>query len=281
MKINWFPGHMTKSLRMMEAEVRNVDAIIYLLDARCPISSLNPKFNSIIGSKPVLYVLNKFDLADDYKTEMFIKQLEAKNPNCVAIKLNASKSGAIKTVLPILKNLLKSRIEHFENKGVTMLPKAMVIGVPNAGKSTFINNLANIKKAKAGNKAGVTRGKQLISLDNGLALIDTPGTLWPSFDNPKTGANLAIVGSIKDEVVDINELAFYLLNFLKEKYPNNIKQRYELEEQDLAQETYELAGKIAAKRGFLIKGGDFDLERTCLMLITEFRKGFLGRVTLD
>ncbi len=281
MKINWFPGHMTKSLRMMEAEVKNVDVIIYLLDARCPSSSLNPKFNSIIGHKPILYVLNKYDLADDKKTELFIKKLESKNENCFAIKLNASKSGAIKIVLPLLKKLLKDKLEHFENKGINLLPKAMVIGVPNAGKSTFINNLANIKKAKAGNKAGVTRGKQLISLDNGLALVDTPGTLWPSFENEKTGVNLAIVGSIKDEVLDINELAFYLLNFLKEKYPQNLVNRYALIDEDLKLDTYELAGVIASKRGFLEKGGNFNLERTCLMLIIEFRKGLLGKVTLD
>lgn len=281
MKINWFPGHMTKSLRMMETEIKNVDAIIYLLDARCPISSLNPKFDLIIGSKPILYILNKFDLADDNKTEKFIKQFENIEKNNFAIKLNASKSGAIKIILPLLKKLLKEKIEHYQNKGLKLLPKVMVIGVPNSGKSTFINNLANLKKAKAGNKAGVTRGKQLISLDSGLALIDTPGTLWPSFENSQTGVNLALVGSIKDEVVDINELAFYLLNFLKENYPNGLVSRYNLKLEDLQKETYKLAEIIASKRGFLEKGGSFNLERTCLMIITEFRKGLLGKITLE
>lgn len=281
MRINWFPGHMTKSLRMMEAEIKNVDVIIYMLDARCPISSLNPKFEDIIGQKPVLYVLNKYDLADNFKTDEFIKYFENKNKNYFAIKLNASKSGAIKIVLPLLKNLLKDRINHFENKGIKLLPKAMVIGVPNSGKSTFINNLANIKKAKAGNKAGVTRGKQLVSLDNGLALVDTPGTLWPSFENPKTGINLALVGSVKDEVVDMNELAFYLLDFLNKNYQKSLIDRYNLTTDDLKLSTYEIAKKIAEQRGFLIKGGEFNLERTCFMIITEFRKGLLGKITLD
>jgi ribosome biogenesis GTPase A len=280
MNINWFPGHMTKSLRMMEKEVKNVDIIMYLLDARCPNSSFNPKFTAIIGNKPVLYILNKYDLADDKKTDEFIAKLKQDNKNVEAIKLNASRSGAIKIVLPILKRLLKEKFDRFENKGINLLPKAMVIGVPNVGKSTFINNLANKTKAKAGNKAGVTRGKQLISLDNGVVLLDTPGTLWPSFEDAKTGVNLALVGSVRDEVIDLNELAFYLVDFLKENYKNALIDRYSLTEEEILDVTYETVFAIAKKRGFLLKGGDFDLDRTCYMLITEFRKGLLGNITL-
>jgi len=276
MNINWFPGHMTKSLRMMENEVKNVDIIIYLLDARAPMSSFNPKFKSITKDKSVLYILNKYDLADDQKTDKFIEEL--KKDGFVAIKLNAAVSGSLKTIEPILKRISSSKIEKFGAKGITIFPKAMVIGVPNVGKSTLINNLVGKAKTLTGDKPGVTRGKQTITLESGIQLIDTPGTLWPSFENDKIAMNLAIIGSIKDTVVDINELAFYLVKYLKENYPNNIFERYGIENND---DVYELMHQIASKRGFLLRGGDFDLDRTCQMLINEFRKGLIGKITLD
>ncbi|MGI5842068.1 MAG: ribosome biogenesis GTPase YlqF [Christensenellales bacterium] len=277
MNINWFPGHMTKSLRMMEKEVKNVDVIIYLLDARAPQSSFNPKFESIIGNKPVLYVLNKYDLADDKKTDEFIKKL--KKSGATAIKLDASKSGAGKVLEPLLKQLISRKIEKFLNKGIKILPKAMIIGVPNVGKSTLINNLANVSKAKTGNKAGVTRGKQQITLESGIVLLDTPGTLWPSFDREETALNLAIIGSINDNVLDKNEIAYGLISVLKAEYPEKLKARYNLKELDKT--THEIAYDIAVSRGFLLKGGDFDMDRTCNMLITEYRKGLFGKITLD
>lgn len=277
MNINWFPGHMTKSLRMMEKEVKTVDIIIYLLDARAPMSSFNPKFIEIIGNKPVLHVINKYDLADEAKTDKFIANLRAKN--LTVIKLNAGKSGAGKTIEPLLKKLISSKIEKFENKGISVLPKAMVIGVPNVGKSTLINNLANVSKTTTGNKPGVTRGKQAITLESGIQLIDTPGTLWPSFDKEQTALNLALIGSIKDEVLDQNELAFKLVEYLKVNYPELLKSRYKL--QEFSKDTFEDLHNIAASRGFLHKGGDFDLDRTCVMILNEFKKGLIGNITLD
>lgn len=278
MNINWFPGHMTKSLRMMENEVKNVDIIIYLLDARAPMSCFNPKFKDLIGNKAVLYVLNKYDLADDKKTDEFIEKIKA--DTFIAIKLNAGKSGAGKIIEPILKTLIADKINKFKDKGINLLPKAMVIGVPNVGKSTLINNLAGQSKAITGNRPGVTRGKQSITLESGVQLIDTPGTLWPSFENDKIAINLAIVGSIKDEIVDVNEIAFYLVNFLRENYPQALYNRYKVLAENF-DDSYELLHEIASKRGFLLKGGDFDLDRTCQMLINEFRKGLIGKITLD
>lgn len=276
MNINWFPGHMTKSLRMMEIEVKNVDIIIYLLDARAPMSSFNPKFKKLTADKAVLYVLNKYDLADDKKTEKFIEML--KNDGFEAIKCNAAVSGASKIIEPILKTLSSKKIEKFGAKGITMLPKAMVIGVPNVGKSTLINNLVGKAKTLTGNKPGVTKGKQTITLESGIQLVDTPGTLWPSFENEKTAKNLAIIGSIKDTVVDINELAFYLANFLKQNYPDSLFIRYGVKN---ANDTYDLICQIGEKRGYLLKGGEVDLDRTCQMMLTEFRKGVIGKITLD
>lgn len=276
MNINWFPGHMTKSLRMMKNEVKNVDIIIYLLDARAPMSSFNPKFKNLISDKSVLYILNKYDLADDKKTDKFIEKL--KNDGFVAVKLNASVSGSSKIIESILKSISSNKIEKFGAKGITILPKAMVIGVPNVGKSTLINNLVGKSKTLTGNMPGVTRGKQTITLESGIQLVDTPGTLWPSFENEKIAMNLAIIGSIKDTVVDTNELAFYLVNYIKENYPNNLFARYGVQKVD---DTYELMHQIASKRGFLLKGGDYDLDRTCQMIINEFRKGLIGKITLD
>lgn len=278
MNINWFPGHMTKSLRMMESEVKNVDIIIYLLDARAPESSFNPKFKNIIAGKSVLYVLNKYDLADDRKTDRFIEKMTLEG--FTAIKLNAGKSGAGKIIEPILNRLSSDKIQKFGLKGVTILPKAMVIGVPNVGKSTLINNLAGQGKTLTGNKPGVTRGKQTITLESGIQLMDTPGTLWPSFENEKTAMNLAIIGSIKDDVIDTNELAFALADFLGKNYSDSLLSRYGVNGKDFI-DTYELMHEIASKRGFLLKGGDFDLDRTCQMLINEFRKGMIGKITLD
>lgn len=277
MNINWFPGHMTKSLRMMQSEVKTIDMVIYLLDARAPMSCFNPKFNQIFGNKPVLYVLNKHDLADSEKTQQFVLQLEQKG--MLAIKLNAAKSGAGKTIEPLLKKLFQAKLQKFEAKGINVLPKAMVIGVPNVGKSTLINNLAAKAKALTGNKPGVTRGKQVITLQSGIQLVDTPGTLWPSFENKKTAINLALIGSIKDEVLDLNELAFYLIDFLPKHYPGLLEKRYNLT--NLENTPLGIIQQIAKSRGFLLKGGEFDIDRTCQMIITEFRKGLIGNITLD
>ena len=275
--INWFPGHMTKALRMMQKEVENIDVIIYLLDARAPKSSLNPKFLELINNKPVLFVLNKADLSDNLKLEIFKKEFVY--DNSLIIELDSTKSGAVKFVEPKLVQLAKNKVEKYAKKGIKYTPKAMVIGIPNCGKSTLINNLSGQTKAITGNKPGVTRGKQTITLKSGIQLIDTPGTLWPSFEKQKTANNLAVVGSIKDDVINIVELACNFINFLKQEYPKSLTERYKLN--DLQGDNYEILEKITVKRGLLQKGGIADIEKGASTLLVDFRKGLLGKIFLD
>jgi len=276
MKINWFPGHMTKSLRMMQKEVSNVDVLIYLLDARAPKSCINPKFVSIAKDKQILYVLNKYDLADEKKLKATKAELSLTAP---VLELNSAKSGAGKIVEPVLLKLSKEKIEKYRQKGIKYTPKAMVIGVPNCGKSTLINNLCGESKAITGNRPGVTRGKQLVTLKSGIQLIDTPGTLWPSFDDQTTARNLALVGSIKDEVVNLVELACEFVKFLKQAYPDCLLQRYKLDA--LADDDLQVLSDISKKRGLLLKGGEPDIDKGAVALLNDFRKGLLGKICLD
>lgn len=276
MKINWFPGHMTKSLRMMQKEVSNVDVLIYLLDARAPKSCINPKFVSIAKDKQILYVLNKYDLADEKKLKAIKTELSSTAP---VLELNSAKSGAGKIVEPMLLKLSKTKIEKYKQKGIKYTPKAMVIGVPNCGKSTLINNLCGESKAITGNRPGVTRGKQLVTLKSGIQLIDTPGTLWPSFDDQTTARNLALVGSIKDDVVNLVELACEFVKFLKQNYPDCLLQRYKLE--SLADDDLQVLSDISKKRGLLLKGGEPDIDKGAVALLNDFRKGLLGKICLD
>ncbi len=277
-KINWFPGHMAKALNQMTDEMKKVDMLIYVLDSRAPFSCLNPKFDALSVNKPVLYVLNKSDLADDVKTEKYKKLLNAKQ-NSLCIVLNSTLSGANKQIEPIMKNLCKDKIKKYNNKGIKINLRAMVVGVPNSGKSTLINNLCGQKKTLTGDKAGVTRGKQWVLLKNGFEVLDTPGTLWPNLDNQIVAHNLAIIGSIKNEVVDINELAIYLLNYLKLNYKEAINLKYQIKIENLT--NLEILEQIAIKKHYLLKGNEIDYDRTCFSIIDDFRKGKLGKITLD
>ena len=275
--INWFPGHMTKALRDMTEEVKNVDMVIYVLDARAPKSCLNPEFISIIGNKPVLYILNKSDLVEEVSLKKFYDIL--KKSNNEIIELDSTKTGAIKKIEPIMIKLCKNKIEKYKQKGIKINLRAIVIGVPNSGKSTLINNLCGVKKAITGDKAGVTRGKQWLALKNGFELLDTPGTLWPKIDNQKTALNLAFIGSVKNEVVDINELAVEFINFCKKHYFENLKEKYKVSNQTLS--PLEMLDEIAKVKHYLIKGGEPDYDRTCFAIIDDFRKGRLGKIMLD
>ena len=275
--INWFPGHMTKALRMMQKEVSQIDVIIYVLDARAPLSSLNPKFLDIIDNKPVLFVLNKADLTDDKKLLEFKNKFNYEN-SCL-IQLDSTKSGAVKLVEPKLIKLTETKVKKYANKGIKYVPKAMVIGVPNCGKSTLINNLCGISKTITGNKPGVTRGKQTVTLKSGIQLVDTPGTLWPSFENHIVARNLALIGSIKDDVVNIVELSCEFIEFLKTNYPQSLIQRYKLE--NIVGENYQILENISQKRGMLQKGGFVDYEKGASTVLTDFRKGLLGKIYLD
>ena len=277
-KINWFPGHMAKALNQMAGEIKNVDMLIYVLDARAPFSCLNPEFSALAINKPVLYVINKCDLADDEKTKEAKNKLnETLNSACVV--LNSTMNGAGKVIEPIMKNLCKEKLEKFSQKGIKINLRAMVVGVPNSGKSTLINNLCGMKKTITGDKAGVTRGKQWVSLKNGFELLDTPGTLWPNLTDQNIATNLALIGSIKNEIVDINELSLKLIDFLKENYLDSLINKYDIKESNIS--TIEMLDLIAQKKHYLLKGNEVDYDRTCFSIIDDFRKGKLGKITLE
>lgn len=275
-KINWFPGHMAKALRDMTEEVKNVDMVIYVLDARAPKSSVNPEFVGIIGNKPILYILNKADLVEKQDLARFYDYF--KKPNTEVLELNSTVLGAIKRIEPIMTRLCSEKLEKYKQKGFKINLRAMVLGVPNSGKSTLINNLCGSKKTITGDKAGVTRGKQWLSLKNGFEVLDTPGTLYPNITNQQTALNLAFLGSIRNEVVDMNELALDFLNFCKKHHFKNLQEKYKLEENCSA---LEMLDQIASFKHYLLKGGDVDYDRTCFAIIDDFRKGKLGKICLD
>ena len=251
--IQWFPGHMTKTLRMMEQEIQHVDASLVLLDARIPLSSLNPEIERITARKPKLYALNKADLADPAVTEEWIKYFRAADAGCVAI--SAKQMGGAKT-------------------------QVMLCGIPNVGKSTFINTFAGSARAKAADRPGVTKGKQWVSTDK-FDLLDMPGVLWKKFDSKTIASNLAFIGSIKDDILDVEELAMNLLDEVRRNYPDLVAQRYKLDAETLALPPYELMEAIGRKRGLLVRGGEVNTERCAIMLVDEFRACKWGRISLE
>lgn len=275
-KINWFPGHMQKALRMMEVEAKNVDALIYVLDSRAPFACLNPEFVRIIGSKPILYVLNKIDLADEKK----IKEIKTKLPgeNKLVIELNSTASGAIGLVTSSLNALCKATIEKYKNKGVNYFVRAMVLGVPNCGKSTLVNNLCGSKKAITGNKPGVTKGKQWVKLSNNIEILDTPGTLWPNLIDEGEAKKLAFIGSIKDDVVEVEQLSLFLLEALLKTYPKELEERFSVQVENKT--PLEIMEEIAERRKYVVRGGEIDYERTAKAILDDFRKGRIGKITL-
>lgn len=276
MKINWFPGHMTKALRMMEDELKKVDVILYVLDGRAPYSSLNPKFNEIFKDKPIIYIINKIDISDPAKIDLFIKKYIKDD---LYLLINSTKSGELKNIEKIISNISNNKIERYKRRNVNPVLRGMVVGVPNSGKSTLINNLCNDYKTITGNKPGVTRGKQWLKVNDGFEICDTPGTLWPSFEQESVAKNLAYIGSIKDEVLDISELALEFIKDIIIKYPRALFERYKIEIKNC--QPIEILENIAICRGFKIKGGEIDYFRTAITIIDDFRKGRLGKITLD
>jgi ribosome biogenesis GTPase A len=277
-KINWFPGHMAKALRMMQDEVKNVDAIIYVLDARAPLACINPSFINIIGDKPVLFILNKIDMADNSKIKEIKSEILTQNSDI--LELNSTASGALKAVTNSLNKLCKKQIERFKNKGVNYFVRAMVIGVPNSGKSTLVNNLCGAVRAITGNKPGVTKSKQWVKLSNNIEILDTPGTLWPDLDNEKVARQLSYIGSISDNVLPISELALFLIEDLLKSYKKEFLARYNLSQEEIEdKKSFEILELIGEKRKFLIKGGEIDYDRTADAIIDDFRKGRIGKIT--
>lgn len=279
MNIQWFPGHMTKAQRMIEENMKLVDAVCEIIDARIPYSSRNPDIDRLSGTKPRLIILNRTDQADPEVTARWRAFFKEKG---LSVLETDSRSGkGVNGFAPAIRSLLKERIDAFAAKGQTGRPvRAMVLGIPNVGKSTFINKAAGRKAAKASDRPGVTRGKQWISIDSGLELLDTPGILWPRFDSQQVGECLAVTGAIRDEIMDRETLAANFMLMLCRLYPESIEQRYKFVPSPDAT-GFELLEAAAKKRGFLISGGEYDLERMAAILLDEFRDGRLGRLSLE
>ncbi len=273
--IQWFPGHMTKARRIIEADLKLVDAVAELVDARIPISSRNPVIDSIVGNKPRIIILNKSDYADEKVTKQWRDFY--KTQGVYAISCDSRSGKNVKSFVPNLKNILGDVIERRRTKGIIgKALRVMVLGIPNVGKSTFINKLAGAKKAKAEDRPGVTRGKQWVTIDKEIELLDMPGILWPKFDDQQTAMKLAFTGAIKDDILDIEGLAFHLSQFLAENYPERLMQRYKLDSI-----SDNLLYDIGKKRGMLVSGGEVDTERAAIMLLDEFRGGKIGKISFE
>ncbi len=276
-KIQWFPGHMTKALREMEQNVKKVDLVIYVLDSRAPYSCLNPEFREVIGSKPIIYVLNKADLVETSDLKYWEKYLSS--PNAVALPMVSTLTNASKVIVDVMQKLLASKIERNKSKGVNMPLRAMVIGVPNCGKSTLINNLCGKYKAKTGDKPSITRSTQWVRIAGELEVLDTPGTLWPSFDDDVVAHNLAYINAIKSDVLDIASLSLDFIQFLLANYSELFFARYSITR--YGEEPIFYLEQICRNRGFLQRGGDVDYERGANALFDDFRKGRIGKIILD
>ena len=276
--IQWFPGHMTKTRRQMEKELALVDAVAEIVDARIPASSRNPDIPKLLGKKPMLVILNKCDMADSAVTAEWIKWFE--NQNIRAIALDCRTGKGLDRFVPTVKDMLKEKIEANRNKGMAGKPlRLMVVGIPNVGKSTFINRMAGSNKAKAENRPGVTRGNQWFTVDKQLELLDTPGVLWPKFEDKDIGERLAFTGAVKDNVVDVELLGMRLLEILSASYKEVLFDRYG--ELDLTLDSYDLLCALAKKRGMVIRGGECDTLRAATMLLEEFRNCKIGKISLE
>ena len=271
MKINWFPGHMTKALKEIKKNLENVDVVIYVLDARAPISSINPSLNKLSQDKPILYVFNKMDMADENRVREIAKNYRSEKSDFVL--LDSTKSNSSKVIRQKINELARAKIEKFKVKGIKAVVRAMVVGVPNSGKSTLTNNLCGKAKAITGNRPGVTKTTQWLNIGDNIELCDTPGTLYPNLENQEIAKKLLFIGSIKDEIiVEITELAEEFLKMISEKYSSLLQARYG---DELTLEA------IAQKRGYKLSKDEYDLERTANAIIDDFRKGRIGRITLD
>lgn len=275
MNIQWFPGHMTKAIRMMEDNLKLVDALIYVIDARAVYSCDNPLFNKLLQGKRVLYVFNKCDLVEKSDLDLWCKEFDRQGKSYVKA---IGTSGDCSQIVAGLKKVVADKIEKYAQKGANISVRAMVVGVPNSGKSTIINSMVKKAKAVTGDRPGVTRGKQWLSIDN-VDFLDTPGTLWGKFDDQNIAHHLAYIGSIREDILDVSELCFDFITEMKTLYPDSLKSRYNLDE--LCGETLDIFEQIAMERGFKQKGNTPDYERTAKTVIDDFRKGKLGKIMLE
>ena len=277
MNYQWYPGHMTKAKRMMQENIKLIDLVIELVDARIPMSSRNPDIDELGKNKARLILLNKSDLAEEKQNDAWVEYFKGKGFSVV--KVNSKKGGGIKSIQGVIQEACKEKIERDRKRGILNRPvRAMVVGIPNVGKSTFINALAGKACAKTGNKPGVTKGKQWIRLNKNVELLDTPGILWPKFEDQTVGLRLAFIGSIKDEILNTEELAAEIIQFLKKYYVGVLAEKYAIIE---VEDPYQCLADIAKSRHCLLRGNELDTAKAATLLIDDFRDGRLGRITLE
>ena len=283
MNIQWYPGHMTKAKRAMKEDIKLIDLIIELVDARVPLSSRNPDIDDLGAGKARMVLLNKSDLADDRLNEQWIRYFTEKGFH--VLKVNCKSGAGLKQINATVQEACKEKIERDRRRGILNRPvRAMVVGIPNVGKSTFINAFAGKACAKTGNKPGVTKGNQWIRLNKSLELLDTPGILWPKFEDQAVGLNLAFIGSINDEILNKDELAMELIKVLADRYPRALEERYQIEAVSSCKEASDclkVLEQVARTRACLLKGGELDLSKAASILLDDFRSGRLGRITLE
>lgn len=277
MEVQWYPGHMTKAKRMMQEQMKLIDLVMELLDARIPLSSRNPDIDELGKQKSRIILLNKADLADSSQNDAWAEYF--RKQGFFTVKINARSKEGMKALPGVIQEACKEKLARDRKRGILNRPvRAMVVGIPNVGKSTFINSLAGRASAKTGNKPGVTRGAQWIRWNKQVELLDTPGILWPKFEDPQVGVRLALIGSVREEILNTQELSLELLTFLRSHAPGTLEERYGIETQG---EPYELLQEIAKKRGCLLKGQELNMEKAAGILLEEFRNGRLGKITLE
>ncbi len=279
LNIQWYPGHMTKTRRQMEQDLKLVDAVCEILDARIPISSRNPDIASICGNKPRMVILNRMDMADPNAVKVWSEHF--KKAGLAVVAMDCKSRKGINQFVPALRELLREKIERYAAKGQNRPLKIMVVGIPNVGKSTFINQISGRKGAKAENRPGVTRGKQWVTVNDSLLLLDTPGILWPKFEDKEVGMRLAYTGAVKDDILDVETLAMHLMEMLWTRYPEAIQERYKIGDMPSDTPGYALLEAAGKKRGFLLSRGEIDTERMARVLLEEYRNNKLGRFTLE
>lgn len=279
-QIQWFPGHMAKTRRLITGNLSLVDAVVEILDARTPLSSRNPEMDLMTAGKPRMVLLNKCDVADEKTTQKWINYFRKLNITAIAVDCKSGKG--LKNFMPELKkNVLNCLLEKREKNGMTGAAiRLMIVGIPNVGKSSFINKMAKSKRAKVEDRPGVTRTKQWVKIDNNVELLDMPGVLWPKFEDQNVAIRLAFTGAISDDILDVETLSMKLISFLAENYPASLKERYKIEFDETASGS-ELLEKIGRKRGMMISGGEVNTERAAITVLDEYRSGKLGRITLE
>lgn len=279
--IQWFPGHMTKTKRQIQSSLKLVDAVAEIIDARIPVSSRNPDLAKLVQNKPRVILLNKCDMANQTATKMWIDYF--KKQNLVAIPVDCKSGRGLDKFAPAVNTVMSHKIARFKEKGmVNPTIRIMIVGIPNVGKSSFINKMVKKNRAKVEDRPGVTRGNQWYTIAKNLEMLDTPGVLWPKFDDKTVGEHLAFTGAVKDQILDIELLAVRLLDFIKELKPADFITRFKLENEDIENiDSYELLKMIGKKRGMLVSGGEIDTERAAIMLLDEFRSAKLGRITVE